>query len=164
MDSTETQETRPPDSAIPGREVDLPSHHRQLRTRLLYEVSVFRLWATQILASGSFPQRFWGHGPGFLRSENFLSDSQDPPPTYQIDWLSQACHLVTTVPKENSGGSENPHGFRTCKITFRLFLYFTFVCSGSSLLCSLFSGWSEWGLLSSCSAWASHCSSFSCGL
>ena len=119
MDSTETQETRAPDSAIPGvGKVDLPSHHRQLRTRLLYKASVFRHWVTQILASGSFPHRFWGHGPGFLRFENLLSDSQDPPPTYQIDWLSQACHLVTTVPKENSGGSENPHRFWTCKITF----------------------------------------------
>ena len=36
----------------------------------------------------------------------------------------------------------------------------TFGCAGSSLLCGLFSSCGDWGLLSSCSAWASHCSGF----
>lgn len=34
-------------------------------------------------------------------------------------------------------------------------------CVGSLLLCGLFSSYGEGGLLPSCSAWASHCSSFS---
>ena len=36
-----------------------------------------------------------------------------------------------------------------------------FGCSGSWKLCRLFSGCSEWGLLSSCNAQASHCAGFS---
>ena len=40
---------------------------------------------------------------------------------------------------------------------------FSFGCAGSSLLHGLLSGFGEWGLLSSCSDWASHWGSFSCG-
>ena len=36
------------------------------------------------------------------------------------------------------------------------------IFTGSSLLWGLFSGCGEGGLLSSCSAWASHCAGFSC--
>ena len=39
-----------------------------------------------------------------------------------------------------------------------LFIY----CAGFSLLCSLCSSRSKWGLLSSCNTQAAHCSSFSC--
>ena len=39
---------------------------------------------------------------------------------------------------------------------------FIFGCAGSLLLCGVFSNCSEGGLLSSCGAQASHCSSFSC--
>ena len=41
-------------------------------------------------------------------------------------------------------------------------IFFIFYCAGSSLLPELFSSCSEWGLLSSYVAWASHCSGFSC--
>ena len=39
---------------------------------------------------------------------------------------------------------------------------FIFDCTGSLLLCGLFSSSGEWGLLSRCGALASHCGSFSC--
>ena len=39
---------------------------------------------------------------------------------------------------------------------------FIFGCAGCFLLCRLFSSYKEWGLLSNCSAQASHCSGFSC--
>ena len=39
---------------------------------------------------------------------------------------------------------------------------FIFGCAGFSLLCGLFSGGGEQGLLSSCSVRASHCGGFSC--
>ena len=39
---------------------------------------------------------------------------------------------------------------------------FIFVCAGSSLLHGLFSSCRQWGLLSSCGVWASHCGGFSC--
>ena len=45
---------------------------------------------------------------------------------------------------------------------FKLFIYFIFGWAGSLLLCRLFSGCSEQGLLSSCSAQASHWDGFSC--
>ena len=38
------------------------------------------------------------------------------------------------------------------------------LCAGSSLLCGLFSSCGEQELLSSCDAWASHCSGFSRGV
>ena len=41
------------------------------------------------------------------------------------------------------------------------FLLFTFGCAGSLLLHELFSSYSKWGLLLSCSSWASHGSNFS---
>ena len=41
------------------------------------------------------------------------------------------------------------------KIINYLFIYF-WLCE-SSLLCRLFSSCGKWGILSSCSAWASHC-------
>ena len=49
-------------------------------------------------------------------------------------------------------------------IPFFFFFYYLFIfgCSGSSLLRGLFSSFGERGLLSSCGAWASHCSGFSC--
>ena len=41
---------------------------------------------------------------------------------------------------------------------------FSFGCAGSSLLSTLFSSCSEWGLLTSCGTQASHCDGFSsCG-
>ena len=43
------------------------------------------------------------------------------------------------------------------------FSLFVFGCAGSLFLHELFSGCNEWGLFSSGSAQASHCSSFSCG-
>ena len=43
-----------------------------------------------------------------------------------------------------------------------LFIYLFFTVVGSSLLHRLSSSCGEWGLLSSCSAQASHCSGFSC--
>ena len=45
-----------------------------------------------------------------------------------------------------------------------LFIYlFTFGCTGSLMLFAwAFSSSGEWGLLSTCGAWASHCSGFSC--
>ena len=48
--------------------------------------------------------------------------------------------------------------------TFYKFINFfkIFGCTGSSLLCGLFSSCSEWGLLSRSGAWASHCGGFSC--
>ena len=39
---------------------------------------------------------------------------------------------------------------------------FIYDCTGSSFLCGLFSSCKEWGLLSSCSMWASHPGGFSC--
>ena len=43
-------------------------------------------------------------------------------------------------------------------------VYLIFVCPGSSSLHELFSSWGEQGLLSGCSAQASHCGGFSfCG-
>ena len=46
-----------------------------------------------------------------------------------------------------------------------MFIYvFIYGCAGSLLLRGLFSSGSKWGLLSHCSAWASHCSGFSCGV
>ena len=44
---------------------------------------------------------------------------------------------------------------------FLKFLSFFSGCAGSLLLCRLFSSCGK-GLLSSCGAWASHCSGFSC--
>ena len=44
----------------------------------------------------------------------------------------------------------------------REFYLFIFDCPGSSLLCGFFSSCGKRELLSSCSAWASHCSGFSC--
>ena len=41
-------------------------------------------------------------------------------------------------------------------------ILFIFDCIGSSLLPRLFSSCREWGLLSSCGAWASHCGGLSC--
>ena len=42
-------------------------------------------------------------------------------------------------------------------------IIYLFGHTGSSFLCTdFFSSCREWGLLSSCSAWASHCSTFSC--
>ena len=41
------------------------------------------------------------------------------------------------------------------------FIYLWLCCAGSSLLCGLFSSHGKWGLLSSCSPWASRCGSFS---
>ena len=43
-----------------------------------------------------------------------------------------------------------------------ILLVYLFGFAGSSFLRGLFSTYSEWGLLSSFSVWASHCSSFSC--
>ena len=48
-----------------------------------------------------------------------------------------------------------------------LFAYFLksiylFIFAGSSQLQGIFSSCGKWGLLSSFSTWASHCSSFSC--
>ena len=46
-----------------------------------------------------------------------------------------------------------------------MFIYvFIYGCAGSLLLRGLFSRGSKWGLLSHCSAWASLCSGFSCGV
>ena len=64
--------------------------------------------------------------------------------------------------------SRAPHGVRLRLdfffLNFYLFIHsFIFDCAGSSLLHGLFSSCSEWRLLSSCSARASHCSGFSCG-
>ena len=42
-----------------------------------------------------------------------------------------------------------------------LFIHFTSGCAGSPLLCCLFSGCGEQGLLSTCGQLASHCSGFS---
>ena len=51
------------------------------------------------------------------------------------------------------------------KILFLIFTYlFIFGSAGSSLLHRLFSSCGEQGLHSSCSAWASHCSVFCCGV
>ena len=47
-------------------------------------------------------------------------------------------------------------------ITLKIFIYLVFGWAGSSLLCRLFSSCSEQGLLSSCSAQASHWDGFSC--
>ena len=54
-----------------------------------------------------------------------------------------------------------------CMLTWAAFLFniyiyiiFFFGCSGSSMLCGLFSSYSEQGLLSSCSVLASHCGGF----
>ena len=47
-------------------------------------------------------------------------------------------------------------------LKFCLFIYFIFDCAGSSLLWSLFSSCGKQGLLSPCSALASHFSGFSC--
>ena len=44
---------------------------------------------------------------------------------------------------------------------FKKFIFLIFGCAGSSLLCGLFSSGGEQGLLSSCSAQASHCGGFS---
>ena len=41
-------------------------------------------------------------------------------------------------------------------------ILFIFGCVGSSLLPRLFCSCREWGLLSSCGPWASHCGGFSC--
>ena len=46
---------------------------------------------------------------------------------------------------------------------FKKLYWFIFGCAESLLLHGLFSGCSEWGLLSSCSLWASHCGGFSFG-
>ena len=47
---------------------------------------------------------------------------------------------------------------------FLIIYVFIFGCAGSSLLRGLLSRCAKWGPLSSCSAWASHCSGFSyCG-
>ena len=46
--------------------------------------------------------------------------------------------------------------------SFKKFLFiFIFGCAGSLLLCT--ASCSEQGLLSCCSAWASHCGGLSCG-
>ena len=44
---------------------------------------------------------------------------------------------------------------------FKKFILLIFGCAGSSLLCWLFSGGGEQGLLSSCSTQAFHCGGFS---
>ena len=51
-----------------------------------------------------------------------------------------------------------PNSFNDFLATIILFIS---GCAGSSLLCELFSSCGEWGLLSTCSAWASHCGGFS---
>ena len=48
------------------------------------------------------------------------------------------------------------------KLFYFIYLFFIFDCAGSSLWSRLLSSCSKRGLLSSCSAWASHCSGFSC--
>lgn len=48
----------------------------------------------------------------------------------------------------------------TCLVT--QFYFCVFDCAQSLLLHRLFSSSNEWGLLSSCSAWASHCGIFPC--
>ena len=45
---------------------------------------------------------------------------------------------------------------------YRYFFFNLFGCDGSLLLLGIFSSCGKWGLLSSCSAWASHCGGFSC--
>ena len=53
--------------------------------------------------------------------------------------------------------------FRRKGLLFKNFIYlFVFVCPGSSLLCVDFSACGQWGLLTSCGMWASHCSAFPC--
>ena len=47
-------------------------------------------------------------------------------------------------------------------VFFKFIYLFVFGCTGSSLLCGLFSSCGERGLLSSCSVQASHYSGFSC--
>ena len=42
-----------------------------------------------------------------------------------------------------------------------MFIYFSFGCAGSLLLCKFFSSFGEWGLLSSCSVLVSHCGGLS---
>ena len=49
------------------------------------------------------------------------------------------------------------------KIIIIIFLKFIFACAGSLLLCCLFYGSDEQGLLSSCGVQALHCGGFSCG-
>ena len=44
----------------------------------------------------------------------------------------------------------------------KIFLFIYFGCAGSSLLHGRFPSCGEWGLLSSCGVWASHCGGFSC--
>ena len=62
---------------------------------------------------------------------------------------------------------ENPtqRGLNTKVIYFyylKKFYLLIFGYAGSSLLRKLFSSCGEWGLLSSCGVWASHCGGFSC--
>ena len=53
---------------------------------------------------------------------------------------------------------EAPHLF--CLLLIHVL--FIYLCGGSPLLCTGSSSCSELGPLSSCGAWASHCSDFSC--
>lgn len=57
---------------------------------------------------------------------------------------------------------ESLDNLKTCAVFFFNFIYVLIGCAGSSLLCRLFSGWGESGLLFSCGTQASPCG-FSCG-
>ena len=58
------------------------------------------------------------------------------------------------ISKRASVNSANP-------LTWNFYPFFSFVCTGSSLLCELLLC-GKWGWLSSCGAWASYCGDFSC--
>ena len=55
----------------------------------------------------------------------------------------------------------NNNRYHCGKLKLSLKKKIIFELAGSSVLCSVFSSCGEQGLLSSCSAWASHCGGFS---
>ena len=70
---------------------------------------------------------------------------------FQLFWVHSLGYMVTLC-----------LAFWGWTFLFWIIFFFFFGCTGSSLLCRLFSSCSKQGLLSSCGAQASHYSGFSC--
>ena len=80
-----------------------------------------------------------------------------------LTWEKIFSHICCGLDRDPSGDVDFFFFFKRKGLLFKNFIYlFVFVCPGSSLLCVDFSACGQWGLLTSCGMWASHCSAFSC--
>ena len=85
-------------------------------------------------------------GPCDVSLNKVLFSLKSPLPLYSIQGVPAACRILCIF-----------------SYTQTVFIsLFIFGCAGSSLLHGLFSSCSKQQLFSRCSAWASHCSGFSC--